>query len=247
MSSTKPVVLFIHGAYHPPSCYTRLTQKLEAAGLEIVTPRLASLGEGVVGKTLDDDVAAVQTAAEALFAAGKEVVLVAHSYGGFVAINTVNKLSRSPKHVVYISAAFKAKGATCNDSCNPSSALPPDFDATFAITMVGEQASVTLKDGEAARRYFLLPASKEDVDEVIGKLEPMCPDIFGIPSPSEPSELSVPQTFVVCGKDNIILPETQEKVVADGGLRAVRLPESGHAPYLNYAQELADTIIEVAS
>lgn len=131
-----------HGAYHPPSCYTRLTQKLEAAGLEIVTPRLASLGEGVVGKTLDDDVAAVQTAAEALFAAGKEVVLVAHSYGGFVAINTVNKLSRSPKHVVYISAAFKAKGATCNDSCNPSSALPPDFDATFAITMVGEQVRV---------------------------------------------------------------------------------------------------------
>ncbi|KAI0168174.1 Alpha/Beta hydrolase protein [Pestalotiopsis sp. NC0098] len=247
MSSQKPVVLFIHGAYHPPSCYTRLIQKLETAGLEVVTPRLASLGEGVVGKTLDDDVAAVQTAAEALLAAGKEIVLVAHSYGGFVTINTVNKLSKPPKHVVYISAAFKAKGATCNDACNPSSAQPPDFDATFAIHMVGEQASVTLKDGEAARRYFLLPASKEDVDEVIGKLEPMCPDIFGIPSPGEPSELSVPQTFVVCGKDNIILPETQEKVVADAGLKAVRLPESGHAPYLNYAQELADTIIEVAS
>ncbi|KAF3022546.1 hypothetical protein E8E14_012687 [Neopestalotiopsis sp. 37M] len=234
----------------------RLLQKLEAAGLEVVTPRLASLGEGKVGITLDDDVAVVKTAAERLVAAGKEVVLVAHSYGGFVSINAAQGLGVADRgqgkggirHIVYLSACFKEKGATANEACNPTVAVPPDFNEIFQIHMFGEQASVSMSDSEATRRYFLQPASKEDMDATVAQLEPMCPDIFNIPSPSAPSELSIPQTFIVCGKDHIVLPETQEKAVADGGMRALRLPESGHAgTFLNFASEAADVIIDAAS
>ncbi|ETS79844.1 hypothetical protein PFICI_07373 [Pestalotiopsis fici W106-1] len=251
MSHSKPAILFIifkHGAYHPPSCYSRLTEKLETAGFELVTPRLASLGEGKVGITLDDDVAVVKTAAKALIDAGKEVVLVAHSYGGFVTINAAKGLSVTElqaqgqeggiKHIVYLSACFKEKGATANEACNPTCAVPPDFDDIFAIHMVGEKVSCSLKDTETTRRYFLQPASDEDMNAALAQLEPMCVDIFNIPSPTGPSELSIPQTFFVCGKDHVVLPETQEKAVADGGMRAIRLPESGHAPYLNLRKSL---------
>lgn len=130
MSTPKPSVLLVHGAFHPPACYDPLTRELEAAGFEVVAPRLPSLGDSVEGVTLDEDVAAVHSAAAPLFAAGKGVILIGHSYGGFV-VNIVAKDHTAEQRraeglgaggfvaAVFLCGTLASKGRDTSQSTNP--------------------------------------------------------------------------------------------------------------------------------
>ena len=79
---SKPVILLIHGAWNGPEQYVGLTGPLKEAGYEVLAPRLATLGGNAAGKTWKDDVAVIHETVRPLFDQGREVVAVAHSYGG---------------------------------------------------------------------------------------------------------------------------------------------------------------------
>jgi hypothetical protein len=78
----KPTILFVCGAWHPPQVYAPLQEELERRGYEFVIPRLQTLGEDKNGVTWEADVTVLLKAVEPLFEAGKEVIVMAHSYGG---------------------------------------------------------------------------------------------------------------------------------------------------------------------
>lgn len=134
MSSEKPTVIFVHGAYHPPACYEGVISRLRAAGLEVVTPRLVSLGKDSFGATHDEDVSVVREVAGPLLAAGKDLVLVGHSYGGLVALSAVGAglgAGDGPargqlRAMVYLCATLPTKrGGNAMDACNPVIGVPP--------------------------------------------------------------------------------------------------------------------------
>jgi pimeloyl-ACP methyl ester carboxylesterase len=87
MSTTKPAVVLVHGAWHRPLHYALLAYRLRRAGYDVAAPANASVGAPteIAGKTHLDDAAAVVAAMRPFLDAGREVVLVAHSYGGTVA------------------------------------------------------------------------------------------------------------------------------------------------------------------
>lgn len=126
-----------------PACYNDVLKKLEAAGHDVVAPQMASLGHGARGITLDDDVAVVRKTANTLFEAGKEVVLVGHSYGGFVAMIAAEKLGTADlrgqgkegsfKAIVYLSALLVNRGELAITACNPGATSPPDVTEVFDI------------------------------------------------------------------------------------------------------------------
>lgn len=145
MVASKPTILFLHGAYHPPACYRSLITKIEAAGLEVITPRLASLGKDASG-TLEDDLSVVHAAAGLLIESGKDVVIVAHSYGGFVAMNAASYLISTGqgkkgnlKSIVYISGLLAEKHSIALAACNPKlvDENGPDLVEVFDIQMNG--------------------------------------------------------------------------------------------------------------
>lgn len=245
MSTSRPTVLFLHGAYHPPACYNDVRAGLETAGFEVVMPRLASLGEGKTGITVDDDVAVARKALDDLFAAEKEVVLVGHSYGGFVSMIAAQGKT-GIKGIVYLNATLAKQGSSAIETCNPSVITPPDVADVFDIQMIDGKASATLKDNVTTHRYYFGPVSKEETEKAMALLEPQCPDVLYMPSPASASDLSIPQTYVIGEKDEIVLLETQERIVAEGNLKAVRLADSGHAPFLSCPQQVVDTIVGVA-
>ncbi|KAK6075347.1 hypothetical protein SCUP234_07793 [Seiridium cupressi] len=256
MFPSKPVILFTHGAYHPPACYRGLTTKLEAAGFEVVAPRLASLGQGVVGITLENDAAVIRGVAESLFESGKEVVLVGHSYGGLVSAivakgRSVAELKAQRKQgglkgVVYLSGTLVKQGSIVMDACNESLATPPDVADIFDIQGEEGKVSASLKNNETTKRYYFYPSPKEETEKTFALLEPHCSDVFYTPSPSSPSDVAAPQTYVIAEQDNAVLLKVQEQIVADAGMKAVRLPDTGHASFLTYPQRVADVIVEVA-
>lgn len=257
MSISKPTILFVHGAYHPPACYNDVRTRLEAAGFEVILPRLASLGENVTGKTVDDDVAVVRKALDELLSTEKEVVLVGHSYGGLVSMISSQGSGKADlsaqgkkggiKSIVYLSACLAKQGSSAIEACNPSLITPPDVASVFDIQMIDGKATATLKANDTTSQYYFGPVAKEEVDKAMALLEPQCPDVLYMPSPISPSDVSIPQTYVISEQDQIVLLEAQERIVAEGNMKAVRLAESGHAPFLSLPQQTVDAIVEVAN
>lgn len=80
--SDKPIILISTGAWHPPECYAQLRADLETHGYEVVIPQHPSMGADKQGVTWKADKEGLVGTAETYFEAEKEVVLVAHSYGG---------------------------------------------------------------------------------------------------------------------------------------------------------------------
>lgn len=122
-SSQKPAVIIVHGAWSLPSpSYEPLKQLLEGAGYECYLPHLrTSGGDEVRGQTWEADVQVIQDTAKPLFDRGREVVIVAHSYGGIpggvaTAGNSVAERAREGKaggfrQIIYIAAfAIPAAG-----------------------------------------------------------------------------------------------------------------------------------------
>lgn len=86
MASSKPAVLLIHGAWHPPVFYDNLRTRLGAMGYEYICPHLPSLGPNSQGVDLQADIDAIRKIAIDLFDQGKEVVIIGHSAGGVPAV-----------------------------------------------------------------------------------------------------------------------------------------------------------------
>lgn len=82
----KPGILFSPGAFHPAACFDEAKARLSASGFEpVLVTTHPSLGAQNGHKTLVDDTEAVRSLLGPHVGAGREFVLVAHSYGGFPA------------------------------------------------------------------------------------------------------------------------------------------------------------------
>lgn len=115
-SSQKPAIIIVHGAWSLPSpSYEPLKHQLEGLGYECYLPHLkTSGGDEVRGQTWEADVQVILDTAQPLFDRGREVVIVAHSYGGIpggaaTAGNGVAERAREGKkggfrQIIYVAA-----------------------------------------------------------------------------------------------------------------------------------------------
>ncbi|KAK5631669.1 hypothetical protein RRF57_007383 [Xylaria bambusicola] len=110
----KPVIILIHGAWHLPSVWRKVKQRLEAAGYEVYTPRLLTVvGPEPVDYSWRVDVAVVHDIALPLFDQGRQVVIVGHSYGGVVATASVEGQSVTDRQSRGLKGGFSAVVYIC--------------------------------------------------------------------------------------------------------------------------------------
>lgn len=163
----------VHGAWHGPWTFDLLRAELEGRGYSTSVSSLPSVGTTDPEIGLYDDGAAVRADLERLVDAGKEVVLVAHSYGGLATSNGVEGLSVQQRkaagkqggllsHVFVAALAFDVGGSV-------SSMRQDDSDPEWLATTVRKSSSwctaaynVTAKQGVTiGRREILLPRARE--------------------------------------------------------------------------------------
>ncbi|KFY02634.1 hypothetical protein O988_02010 [Pseudogymnoascus sp. VKM F-3808] len=84
MSTPKPTLFLVPGAWHPNTCFAPLSAQLTAAGFPIHLASLASLNPTppATNATCSADVLALQAQLLPIIDKGNEVVVVCHSYGG---------------------------------------------------------------------------------------------------------------------------------------------------------------------
>ena len=117
MLAVKPTIVLIHRTWHVPEHYKRLTSALQTVGFETKCPHLPTCSDiRPASATLENDVSTAREVIEPLVSTGQNVVVIAHSYGGVVASNTLfglsmqerasNGLAGGVSHLFYMTAFF---------------------------------------------------------------------------------------------------------------------------------------------
>lgn len=96
--STTPTFLFVPGNFLPPIYYSGVAKVLGSHSFPTQLITLPSTGSNEPLTSNEPDIAAVRTAVEHLSNAGKEIVIVAHSYGAIPACEAVKGLGKQERH-----------------------------------------------------------------------------------------------------------------------------------------------------
>lgn len=91
--SDKPTILILPGGWLAPKSFGKLTAALQKAGFDVECPHYPSLSPQrppIAG--LEEDSASVRKFVEGLLASGRKIIVLAHSYGGQVASNSLYDL-----------------------------------------------------------------------------------------------------------------------------------------------------------
>ena len=95
--STKPTFVLVPGNFLPPAYYATAVERLESHSFPTKLVTLASTGSSEPLSSNKPDIAAIQIVLEDLVNAGKEVIVVAHSYAGVPACEAVKGLGRQER------------------------------------------------------------------------------------------------------------------------------------------------------
>ena len=94
-SKENPAIVISHAAWHPPPMYQSFVAKLKSASYEAIVPALPSCDSSdPANATCTKDAEVVRKAIMPLLDEGKDVVVIAHSYGGIPAAGSVEGLSK---------------------------------------------------------------------------------------------------------------------------------------------------------
>jgi pimeloyl-ACP methyl ester carboxylesterase len=233
--------VLVHGAWHGGWCWRKVTPLLRAEGHEVYAPTLTGLGERVHLATpevgLDTHVQDVRNLLEYEDLSG--VVLVGHSYGGFVIAGVAEQAPERLTHLVYLDAQVAHDGQASNDL------VPPERRAVAAeaVRLRGEGWRLPIDIGPTLDGYGIVdPAERRWMAERL------------VPHPwktgTDPLRLptgrgqSLPRTFILCTRR--VSPSLgAERARSEPGWR-FRAIDTGHDAMVTAPRELADLLLEVA-
>ena len=87
MTTPKPHIVLIHGAWHTPACFSGISKTLNSLGYITHARQLASVGNSNPPKDLSEDVAVVRELVDEAIndgEGGNDVLVVSHSWSGIV-------------------------------------------------------------------------------------------------------------------------------------------------------------------
>lgn len=179
MSTTKPVIVFIPGAWHTPEGFTPLITLLSLAGYPCIPISLPSAGAHPSHPSFDEDVNSIRKTLTTLVEAGKYVVVVMHSGGSICGSESLSGLSKieceqqgkegGVVRLVYIGILLPEKGKSMFETFNAvmtSPELDPDFvrEENQDYHVIAEVRDVWSKGNSSVtnkNRMVLLPLQTE--------------------------------------------------------------------------------------
>ncbi|MCJ1326122.1 hypothetical protein MMC10_002786 [Thelotrema lepadinum] len=247
---SKPTIAFVPGAWFLPIQYKELTDLLEAAGYETIIQKNPSCdsADPFNADTQADADAVRNNVLLPLIAAGKEVVLIAHSYGGSPAAAAATGLSKGDMSamggaggiigLIWV-AAFIAQEGESLQSKLPGGKLEPWH--------VEHQSEGQLSVLDPKHRFLADVPSPTD-QLAISQLRFQSKASFTTPS-AFPAWLDSyydgRRSYFNTLQDEAIIPIAQEMMIKGSGVPwNVKSSNSSHSPFLSRPKELSAWIIE---
>lgn len=226
-------VVLVHGAWHGPWCWDRVTPLLDERGIRWTALDLPTCNAQPNGAaTLQDDAAAVRAAIDAV---GGPCVVVGHSYGGLV-ITEACAGHPAVKRLVYLTAFMAAAG---DDLLKVFTSGEPNLALINAIE--NDDAGWSSLGPETVRDLFFNDCDAETVAWAVAN----CRAMRGGGEPlTVTAWRDIPSTFVVCEQDLAILPPLQRAMSAHA--TDVVTLDASHSPFASQPSAVADLLERLA-
>lgn len=216
----------LHGAWHDPSCWEPLTERLEALGHSTTAPDLP-LHDPAAGYEQR-----VRPALEALEGAGSPVVVVAHSQSS--AFGPLVAAARPVSLLVYLCPRM--------GSFEPPPGAPGAFREGVPFPSPGPDGA-TAWDPEAATRVMYPRLPPERASALAQHLRPMAMPPDDYPLREHPD---VPTALVYAAEDEFFDPAFERFMARELlGIDPIELP-GGHFPMAEDPRALAELLDRLA-
>jgi pimeloyl-ACP methyl ester carboxylesterase len=237
--------VLVHGAWHGAWCWERVVDGLTAKGLPAVAVDLP--GHGLDAGPLGDlhgDAARVCELLDTLAAAGNDIVLVGHSYGG--AVVTEAGVHPAVRHLVYLCALALAEDESCATVAVGDTVAAISHEGRPNLNeslVIDEDGLATLARPDLAATCLYNECDPETASSALSRLGPQ-PMVTFQQIPHAVAWRGIPSTYVVCANDFAIHPELQ-RIMAARCSRQLEW-ESDHSPFLSHPELVTDLLAGIA-
>ena len=235
-------IVFVHGAWHSHYHYSSLLDGLRNHGWTVRASSMPSTGSSF--PDLTQDIATVRQDIDAALAEGKDVAILAHSWGGIPASEAVqgyvkDESSNKPGVVklMYIASFAIPKGETLASSHGDGN-LPKwqeiTPDGKFVIAVPGREREIFYGDDckdEAQAKDFVAHLKPQRLH---GSLTPVTWEPYRV----------IDSAYVVCNQDGALQPDWQEQFVRDTGIKKVVRMDSSHSPWVKHNDKLLKAVFD---
>jgi pimeloyl-ACP methyl ester carboxylesterase len=224
-TSMKPTLIFVHGLWADGSCWSKVIPSLLEQGFNVISVQNPTT-------SLEDDVGATK---RAIKLAGGDVILIGHSWGGFVITNAGD--DPHLKALVYVAAYAPDQGETVPSVTQktPDTQLKNFVQATDGfLTLSKEGVTKAFANG--------LPAGEQDM--VFCVQQPASENVFkGVTS--HVAWKQKPSWYVVAADDHTINPDL-ERLMAARAKAKTTVVKSPHVAMLAQPKEVLAVILDAA-
>ena len=222
-TSTKPTIVFVHGLWADGTCWNKVIPSLLEQGFNVISVQNPTT-------SLEDDVAATK---RAIKLAGGDVILVSHSWGGFVITNAGD--DPHVKALVYVAAYAPDQGETV-----PS--VSEKAPATQLTNFVQKTDGFLTLSKEGVTKAFAngLPADEQDM--IFCVQQPASENVFkGVTS--HVAWKQKPSWYVVAADDHTINPDL-ERLMAERAKAKTTVVKSPHVAMIAQPKEVLAVILD---
>jgi pimeloyl-ACP methyl ester carboxylesterase len=225
-NASKMNIVLVHGTYVDGSSWGKVIPILQNAGHKVIAVQLPL-------HSLADDVATVKRAIDLV---GAPVLLVGHSYGGFV---TTNAAYNNPnvKGLVYI-AAFAPKQGQSLGNFLDFTKFPKGF-------LVFDNGGFVYVNPKAFGQALAQDTDPAQVKVLADEQKPFSKSIL-VEKSGPPAWKQLPSWYQVSENDHAIPPDAERMFAKQINATTISLPSS-HASPLSHPNEVAQLILNAAN
>ena len=229
--------VLVHGAWHGGWCWRRVTEQLEQRGQRVFTPTLTGLGERrhLISPAVNLDTHITDVVNLIRYEALSDIVLVGHSYAGFVISGVVEQEKAAITSFVFLDAFVPEDG--------DSMAMIGTPLTRQAIAAARERGETTLPP-RPAEFFHVNPADRAWVDRLCG---PHPIETFTQPVKLTGARERIGRkTYIrASGYPNGVFDAHAAKLKARPGWRVEHVP-CGHDVMVDMPDRLAEILLDLA-
>jgi pimeloyl-ACP methyl ester carboxylesterase len=225
-TSTNVTIILVHGGWADGSSWGKVIPILKNAGHRVIAVQLPLHNSA-------DDIATVKRAIEL---AGGPVLLVGHSYGGFVITNAAYN-NPNVTGLVYVAAFAPDKGESLGTFVTPAM-LPPGI-------LILDSAGLSYIHPDMFHDAFAQDVNMTEADILAIAQKPFNQSIFTEPS-GPPAWKQLKTWYQVSDSDHMIPPDTQRMFAQRMNATTISI-DTSHASYVAHPDEIAQLILDAAA
>lgn len=236
----KPTIVLVHGAWADGSSWNPVAAELQRQGFTVLAPPNLLRGVGVDAPYIASVLAQRTTG---------PVVLVGHSYGGFVISNAATG-GGDVRALVYVDAFVPDEGETVFQILGGSGSALDVPDPTTVLDLAGypgapEGDVEAFLKPDTVHRSFAQDLSEEGRQLIVANQRPIT--LGANLAPSGPVAWKSLPSWAVVGTEDLVIPPQTQRRMAERAQATITEVDGSHVSMVSQPQATIDAIVAAAA